>query len=130
MTEEGVELWWLPLGAGGRSVRRNGRVGTGPVGLGWPGRSRRFRYEVRCWRGGALPDEAEALGGPRPATADPVLVLDVVRTVPFPPGDATTWVPTAPARTAAAPRTGTTRITGGGRTAAGPGSRRTRPGQR
>lgn len=29
------------------------------------GRSRIFRYEVRCWRDGVLPDAGEAVGGPR-----------------------------------------------------------------
>lgn len=108
-----VELYWLPLGAGGRSVRWNGRVfeavaarvahrpacdlyhaalvvsvggcahaiemgpvwqpGTarrgvaavGPVGARWLGRSALFRYEVRCTRGGAIPDVAEAVASPQ-----------------------------------------------------------------
>ena len=107
-----VDLYWLPLGAGGRCVRLNGRVfealvarrehrpaadlyhsalevrlGTdrwvvemapvwntpepergvvaeGPVGLRWLGRSRWFRYEVRCWRGGRIPDIDEAVDSP------------------------------------------------------------------
>lgn len=41
-----------------------GVVAEGPVGSRWLGRSRLFRYEVRCWRGGAIPDAAEAVGGP------------------------------------------------------------------
>jgi hypothetical protein len=106
----GVDLYWLPLGAGDKThcVRTNGRifewvaaqyrhrerldlyhsalevrtaggrfiiemapvwsaddpdrgvVGEGPVGLGWLGRSRLFRYEVRCWRDGVIPDVALA----------------------------------------------------------------------
>jgi hypothetical protein len=51
-------------------------VGTGAVGsrhLGW---WRLFRYELRCWRGGAIPDLRYAVGGPRRLTADP----DVART--------------------------------------------------
>ncbi len=103
-----VMLYWLPLGAGGRSVRWNGRVfeavvsrlehravrdlyhsalevhlgkksyviemtpvwvgkagdrgvvREGPVGLRWLGRFRMFRYEIRRWRDGAIPDVAEA----------------------------------------------------------------------
>ena len=33
----------------------------GPVGLRWLGRFRAFRYEVRCWRNGAIPDANEAV---------------------------------------------------------------------
>ncbi|MDP3893878.1 hypothetical protein [Nocardioides sp.] len=133
MNKNGIELFWLPLGAGGHSVRWNGRVfeavaarvarrpvcdlyhsalivtvdgsvhaiemgpvwqpGTagrgvvaeGPVGARWLGRSALFRYEVRCWRGGSIPDLAEAVASPqrlsgeaRPARR----VLALVREVP------------------------------------------------
>ncbi|CAN5581864.1 hypothetical protein BH23ACT3_BH23ACT3_17650 [soil metagenome] len=37
-----------------------GVVAEGPVGVGFLGRFREFRYEVRCWRGGSIPDLAEA----------------------------------------------------------------------
>jgi hypothetical protein len=108
-----VDLYWLPLGAGGHCVRLNGRVfealvahherrercdlyhsalevrvGTdrwviemapvwntpdpergavaeGPVGLPWLGRLRLFRYEVRAWPAGRIPDVAEAVDSPR-----------------------------------------------------------------
>ena len=108
-----VDLYWLPLGAGGHVVRWNGRVyeaaaalrqrrprcdlyhaalqvradgerfviemapvwdrrepdrgvvGVGAVGLGWLGRSRWFRYEVRRWRDGTIPDVAHAVDSPR-----------------------------------------------------------------
>ena len=114
-----VDLYWIPLGAGGHSVRFNGRVfealaaarhhrrrcdlyhvalvvelagerttielapspnadeasrgvvATGAVGSRHLGRLRLFRYEVRCWRGGSIPDLAEAVGGPRRLTGDP-----------------------------------------------------------
>ncbi len=33
-----------------------GVVCEGPVGLRWLGHSRFFRYEVRCWRDGAIPE--------------------------------------------------------------------------
>ncbi len=41
-----------------------GVVAEGPVGAGLLGRSRLFRYEVRRWRGGTIPDRAAAEGGP------------------------------------------------------------------
>lgn len=37
-----------------------GAVGSGPVGLAWLGRWRLFRYELRCWSGGEIPDEHDA----------------------------------------------------------------------
>ncbi len=130
-----VELYWIPLGAGGHCVRVNGRVfeaiaaarqhrqrcdlyhaaliveldgdrytielapspdadeasrgvvATGAVGsrrLGW---LRLFRYEVRCWRNGSIPDLGEAVGGPRRLTSDPRVarrLLDLAPTVPTP----------------------------------------------
>jgi hypothetical protein len=130
-----IDLYWIPLGAGGHSVRVNGRVfeasaafwqrrppcelyhvalvvelageritielapspdadeasrgvvATGPVGSRNLGRLRLFRYEVRCWRGGSIPDLAEAVGGPRRLTSDPLLarrLLDLAATVPTP----------------------------------------------
>lgn len=130
-----VDLWWLPLGAGGHSVRLNGLVfeavsarvqrrarcdlfhagltvsaasgeyvvevapewsgprgdrgvvGGGPVGLRGLGRSRWFRYEVRRWRGGTIPDLAYAVASPVVLTRDGELaerVLTQVGRVPFP----------------------------------------------
>jgi hypothetical protein len=130
-----VDLYWIPLGAGGHSVRFNGRVfeaieaarrhrrrcdlyhavlvveldgdrytvevapspdadeasrgvvGTGAVGSRRVGWLRLFRYEVRCWRGGSIPDLGEAVGGPRRLSSDPRLarlLLDLVATVPRP----------------------------------------------
>ncbi len=64
-----------------------GVVATGAVGsrhLGW---WRLFCYEVRCWRGGSIPDLGEAIGAPHRLTSDPVFarrILDVVATVPRP----------------------------------------------
>ncbi len=128
-----VDLYWLPLGAGGRFVRLNGRVfeavdagihrrrrcdlyhsalkvqvgdytavieqgpvwnnrvpqrgvvGEGPVGSVWLGRSRMFRYEVRCWRDGVIPDLAEAVASPVRMSQDAAsarLVIDLVPQVP------------------------------------------------
>ena len=131
--EPRVDLYWLPLGAGGHSVRLNGRVfeavaarlerrapydlyhsalevrvpegcfvieqvpagggsgaergvvAEGPVGSRRAGRFRLFRYEVRRWPGGSIPDVAEAVESPRRLTADPAVaqrVLDLVPLVP------------------------------------------------
>jgi hypothetical protein len=133
--ETGVDLYWLPLGAGGHSVRLNGQifealaarlqgrpprdlyhsalvvrmsegrfviesapvlrgdseergvVAGGPVGTQLAGRFRIFRYEVRRWAGGVIPDIAEAVESPRHLTNDPELarrILDVVPSVPAP----------------------------------------------
>ncbi|WP_062133919.1 hypothetical protein [Demequina aestuarii] len=46
-------------GSGGPGVRA-----TGPVGLAWLGRSRFFRYEIRCGDHGIIPDRAWAMGAP------------------------------------------------------------------
>ena len=128
-----VDLYWIPLGAGGHCVRFNGRVfeaidaarrhrqrcdlyhaalvvelggdrytielapspnadeasrgvvATGPVGSRHLGRWRLFRYELRCWRGGSIPDLGYAVGGPRGITSDPRVagrLLDLVAVVP------------------------------------------------
>jgi hypothetical protein len=130
-----ADLYWIPLGAGGHSVRFNGRafealdaarhhrqrrdiyhaalvveldgdrytielapspdsdgtsrgvVATGAVGSRHAGWLRLFRYEVRCWRGGSIPDLAEAVGGPRRVTSDPRVarrILALVATTPTP----------------------------------------------
>jgi hypothetical protein len=130
-----VNLYWIPLGAGGHSVRFNGRVyeavkamqerrarwdlyhaalvveldgeshtieiapspnpdeasrgvvAMGAVGSRYLGWLRPFRYEVRRWRGGSVPDLAEAVGGPRRISSDPRAarrLLDLVPTVPTP----------------------------------------------
>ncbi len=48
----------------------HGAVARGPVGLRVLGRSRLFRYEVRCWRNGTIPDLALA-GEPAALETDP-----------------------------------------------------------
>jgi hypothetical protein len=133
----GVTLYWLPLGAGGRCVRRNGRlfealmarhehravndlyhsalevrlgadrfviemtpawngvaadrgvVRNGPVGARLLGRSALFRYEVRRWRDGSIPDVREAVAGPRVVSTDAARAAEVLRLVPQVP--ALTW---------------------------------------
>jgi hypothetical protein len=64
-----------------------GVVAEGPVGTSWAGHLRVFRYEIRCWRGGAIPDAAEAVGSPIRVTDDPghaQRVLELVPSVPTP----------------------------------------------
>jgi len=66
-----------------------GVVLQGPVGARWLGRFAAFRYEVRRWRGGVIPDLAYAVGGERRVSADAArarLLLDLVPEVP-----ALTW---------------------------------------
>jgi hypothetical protein len=69
----------------GTDVAARGAVCEGPVGLRALGRSRLFRYEVRRWRGGVIPDVASAVGGPVPVGTDPVRadrLLDLVPSFP------------------------------------------------
>ena len=47
-----------------------GVVGEGPVGSRWLGGLRIFRYELRCWRGGVIPDANEAVDRPQRLTED------------------------------------------------------------
>ncbi|MGH2657497.1 MAG: hypothetical protein ACRDIZ_12515 [Actinomycetota bacterium] len=133
-SEAYIDLYWLPLGAGGWFVRMNGRiyeavkaflerrrpldlyhsalevrvpegrfvienawpipdadgasrgaVVEGPVGSRWIGRFRAFRYEVRRWRDGVIPDAAEAVAGPQRLSDDPRRahrLLDLAGSVP------------------------------------------------
>ena len=48
-----------------------GVVATGPVGFAGLGRSALFRYEVRCWRDGAIPDIGAAVDSPQRMSRDP-----------------------------------------------------------
>ena len=112
MSSSAIDLYWIPLGAGARFVRGNGRVyetvsaalgrrprrelyhsalavtvpegriviemtpipdgrgdergvvAEGPVGARWAGRLRLFRYEIRRWRDGVIPDAACAVASP------------------------------------------------------------------
>ena len=66
---------------------RRGVVAQGPVGTRWAGRVRWFRYEIRRWRGGSIPDVGNAIGSPVRLTDDLVLarrLLDLLPTVPTP----------------------------------------------
>jgi hypothetical protein len=44
--------------------RERGVVAQGPVGLRIAGRFRLFRYEIRCWRDGSIPDLKKAVASP------------------------------------------------------------------
>ena len=69
------------------SGQERGVVAEGAVGARWAGRFRIFRYEIRLWRGGHIPDVAEAVDSPRRLTDDEQRarrVLDVVPWVPTP----------------------------------------------
>jgi hypothetical protein len=130
-----VDLYWLPLGAGGHFVRLNGRayeavaarlerrqarglyhsalevrvgearfviemapvrddrgeergvVAEGPVGARWAGRLRVFRYEIRRWPDGEIPDVGEAEESPRRLAGErsrAQRLLDLVPAVPTP----------------------------------------------
>jgi hypothetical protein len=129
-----IDLYWLPLGAGGHSVRLNGLVfeaivarlerryrsdlyhsalevyvpegrfvieqapawgesgergvvAEGAVGIRAAGRFRLFRYEVRRWRDGVIPDLAEAVESPQHLSDDTEraqLLLELVSQMPTP----------------------------------------------
>ena len=133
LSDGAIDLYWLPLGAGGHSVRLNGRVyelaaaalarrprcdlyhsalvvsGTdgryaietapirdgggaargvvaeGAVGSRWAARLRLFRYELRCWREGSIPDIAEAVDSPRRLGPDPTRAERLLAAVPAVP---------------------------------------------
>ena len=66
---------------------RRGVVAEGPVGSRLAGSWRLFRYEVRCWFGGAILDVNEAVASPVCVTDDPATahrLLELVPTVPTP----------------------------------------------
>lgn len=70
-----------------RNGEQRGVVAEGPVGTRWAGRFRIFRYEIRRWREGRIPDIAAAIGGPNRLTEDlphARRILDVVASVPTP----------------------------------------------
>ncbi|MFN0092436.1 MAG: hypothetical protein ACKVWR_19560 [Acidimicrobiales bacterium] len=70
-----------------RGAVERGVVAEGPVGARLLGRARIFRYEVRRWPGGLIPDLAFAVASPVTITTDPGEVealLDVLPLVPTP----------------------------------------------
>lgn len=70
-----------------RSAGPRGVVAGGPVGSRWLGRLRIFRYEIRRWPDGVIPDLPFASGDPVRITAladEVASVLDLVPQVPVP----------------------------------------------
>lgn len=132
-TSFGIDLYWLPLGAGGNVVRLNGRVyeaimaavqrrprydlyhsglqvfvpegrytieqtpasphgeergvvGIGPIGARWAAHLHTFRYELRRWRDGIIPDVNEAVDSPQRLSSEPAdaeRLLELAPQVPF-----------------------------------------------
>jgi hypothetical protein len=67
--------------------RERGVVAEGPVGTRWAGRFSLFRYEIRRWREGSIPDASEAVASPVRVANDLARarrVLDLVPSVPTP----------------------------------------------
>jgi len=69
----------------GAKAADRGVVQEGPVGTRWLGHSKFFRYEVRRWRAGAIPDVADAIDSPQVLSEDAERarhLLDLVPRVP------------------------------------------------
>ncbi len=76
---DGSDSYVIEMGpAWGRHEPDRGVVATGPVGLAVLGRSRLFRYEVRCWKNGILPDIAKAVSSPQRLSTSPILARRVM----------------------------------------------------
>jgi hypothetical protein len=128
-----VDLYWIPLGAGGHVVRFNGKVyeaidsmiehrprrdiyhtaltilvptgrfavemtpipnrrsrergvvAEGAVGTKWAGRLRLFRYEVRRWRDGVIPDLQFAVASPIRLTDSRTVAESILELLPLVP---------------------------------------------
>ncbi|MBI5088140.1 MAG: hypothetical protein HZB15_04565 [Actinobacteria bacterium] len=133
MSGAAVDLYWIPLGAGGRVVRASGVlfeaasallqhrprcslyhsalevrlpegryaieqppvpdldgtargvIASGAVGARWLGGLRLFRYEIRCWRDGTIPDIAEAVDCPVRVSDDVEIARRIVAELPHIP---------------------------------------------
>ncbi len=82
------------------NTESRGVVVEGAVFARWAGRFRPFRYEVRCWRDGVIPDIGEAIDGGVLVGSDPALASAVLGLVPDvpplvwgrkPPGSREMW---------------------------------------
>jgi hypothetical protein len=68
-------------------LTQRGVVAGGPVGLRALGRFRVFRYEIRCWRNGRIPDVAEAIASPVRVASDVARahrIIDLLPSIPTP----------------------------------------------
>jgi hypothetical protein len=68
--------------AWGNALSDRGVVDEGPVGMRCLGRSRFFRYEVRCWRSGLIADVGEAVGGPVAISTDVLRAEKLLALIP------------------------------------------------
>ncbi len=76
-----------PVPGGSRPPTDRGVVAVGAVGTAWARRLRVFRYEIRRWRNGTIPDLAAAVGDPVRVSneeRDVAAALDAVPAVPTP----------------------------------------------
>lgn len=62
--------------------KNKGVVAEGPVGMKWLGHFRAFRYEVRCWKDGIIPDISFAVGSPVQVTDKVELSRKVIQELP------------------------------------------------
>jgi hypothetical protein len=79
-----VEMAPIPDASGPRA---RGVVAEGCVGTRWARRFRRFRYEIRRWPEGVIPDLSYAIASPVQIADDPAVVhrvLELVSRVPTP----------------------------------------------
>ncbi|MGD9704139.1 MAG: hypothetical protein AB7Q42_08210 [Acidimicrobiia bacterium] len=77
-----IEMTPIPRDRGGHD---RGVVGEGAVGTRWAGRFRIFRYELRRWRGGVVPDLSFAVSSPVRVADVSTVVEQVLRLVPLVP---------------------------------------------
>jgi hypothetical protein len=68
-----------------RDGSARGVVAEGPVGLRIAGRLRVFRYEVRCWPDGTIPDIGYAVGSPVNVSTDSTVAGRIVEVLPSVP---------------------------------------------
>jgi hypothetical protein len=61
---------------------QRGVVGEGAVGSSLARSLRIFRYEIRRWRDGVIPDVGEAVDSPQRLTDDPTVASRILRLVP------------------------------------------------
>lgn len=73
-----VETMWPSPGG---DVSSRGVVAEAPVFARWMSGTRLFRYEVRCWPDGVLPDADMAVGGARRVSADAGMARELIRVV-------------------------------------------------